>query len=547
MTAVNLSGQPQAGVDRRLREYAQQSPQQIAVREFHKGRCEERTFAELEALVDRTCHALLLRGIRRGMRTVLMVTPGREFLACTFALLRIGAPPTLVDPGLGISGLKSCLDRARPEAFVGIAKAHWARLILGWGRSTIHHRFGVGSGPFPPDTWKLDQLRKKIPDQIPYEGPVLGKDEIAAVLFTSGSTGPAKGAIAHHGQLEAQVDALAKCHRLQPGEVDLPTFPLFGLFGVAMGMTSTVPVMDFTRPAHANPQHLLDLIDRYKVTNLFASPALLGSLSRHLQKTGTQLRGLKRVISAGAPARHGAIETLSQHLSPETSIETPYGATEGLPLCHVHHDQILATHEATSAGNGVCIGSAVDGIDLQIVEPGGKPDEVGLPNGHTGEIWVSGPTVSRGYLFDEEADAIHKFTDQKNRIWHRTGDMGMKDTDNQIWFRGRTSQRVLTSQGPLDTVATERIFETHPGVFRTALVGVGPIDDQQPVLCVEPAPDSNLSHAQIQQDLLKQANENPLTRTIDRIVITGPFPVDIRHNAKIQREQLALMAGRMIS
>ena len=540
-------GQPQAGVDRRLRKHAELAPDQIAIREFHQGRCEERTFAELDALVDRTCHALLLRGIRRGMRTVLMVPPGREFLACTFALLRIGAPPVLVDPGLGIAGLKSCLDRAAPEAFVGIGKAHWARVVLGWGRKTIRHRFGVGKGTFPPGTWRLDSLRKEIPQQVSYEGPVLGADEMAAVLFTSGSTGPAKGAIAHHGQLEAQVDALAKCHQLQAGEVDLPTFPLFGLFGVAMGMTSTVPVMDFTRPAQADPLHLIDLIERYQVTNLFASPALLGSLSNYLEKSGIVLKGLKRVISAGAPARHEAIATLANHLDAETRIETPYGATEGLPLCHVDHRKILETQDSTSAGLGVCLGKKVTGIQLDIVKPGGLPQDDSLPDESVGEIWVSGPVVSRSYLFDHAANTEHKFVDTNGKTWHRTGDIGSRDKEQKIWFRGRASQRVTTPSGPLDTVAIERIFENHPGVFRTALVGVGSPGQQRAILCVEPHPDTNLAHSQIQNDLLEQARNNPMTREIKHVVITGPFPVDIRHNAKIQREALSTLIGRQLS
>ena len=547
MSPVTRMGQAQAGVDRRLRNHAQNAPDQIAIREFHHGRCEERTFAELDALVDRTCHALLLRGIRRGMRTVLMVPPGREFLACTFALLRIGAPPVLVDPGLGISGLKSCLNRAAPEAFVGIGKAHWARVLLGWGRRTIRYRFGVGKGPFPPGTWSLDSLRKEIPQQIPYEGPVLGTDEMAAVLFTSGSTGPAKGAIAHHGQLEAQVDSLAECHQLQAGEVDLPTFPLFGLFGVAMGMTSTVPVMDFTRPAQADPVHLIDLIERYQVTNLFASPALLGSLSNYLEKSGVILKGLRRVISAGAPARHGAIETLANHLAVETRIETPYGATEGLPLCHVDHHEILETHESTSAGLGVCLGKKVSGIDLKIVEPGGRPVGKSLPDESVGEIWVSGPTVSRSYLFDPTANEEHKFIDSTGETWHRTGDIGLRDKEQKIWFRGRASQRVITPSGPLDTVAIERIFENHPGVFRTALVGVGSPGNQRAILCVEPQEETDLSPAQIQNDLLKQAQSLTMTREIKHVVVTGPFPVDIRHNAKIQREALATLIGRHLS
>ena len=547
MSLIAPLAQPQAGVDRLLRQHTRAHPEQIAVREFRNGQLEERTFKELDHLVDQTCHALIQRGIRRGMRTVLMVPPGREFLACTFALLRIGAPPVLVDPGLGISGLKSCLDRARPEAFVGVSKAHWARVLLGWSRSTIQHRFGVGEGPFPPGTYHLTDLRKKIPSMVPYEGPVLDRDELAAILFTSGSTGPAKGAMAHHGQLEAQVEALARCHQLSPGEVDLPTFPLFGLFGVAIGMTSVVPVMDFTKPAKADPQHLLDLIKNFKVTNLFASPALLKSLSDYLHTSGQKIEGLRRIISAGAPARHEEIERLAMHVTAETAIETPYGATEGLPLCHTSHQKILETRDHTLAGEGVYIGAPVAEVQMQIVEPSGNPEDQPLPTDTVGEIWVTGSTVSRGYLFDESANHDHKYLDSSGRIWHRTGDIGTRDQNGDIWFRGRTSQRIHTAHGPIDTVATERMFEGHQGVFRTALVGVGPYGSQRPILCVEPDPTTKIPHQQIRDELTTLAKQNPLTTLIEAIVITGPFPVDIRHNAKIQREVLATRLGGYLS
>ncbi|HCW45014.1 MAG TPA: peptide synthase [Planctomycetes bacterium] len=547
MTTDHEKRNPEAGVSRRLRQHAFERPQQVAVRELMSGRWQERTFKELDALVDRTAHALVRNGITRGMRTVLMVPPGREFLACTFALLRIGAPPVMVDPGMGISGLGECLNNAKPEAFIGIPKAHLGRVLLGWSRSTIRHRFTVGPGPRLPFVKDLEKLRTSVEDSVPFSGPVLGHHELAAVLFTSGSTGPAKGAMAHHGQLEAQVDALAQCHGLQAGEVDLPTFPLFGLFSVALGMTSTVPQMDFTRPADANPDHLLELIKTFSVTNLFASPALLGNLSTHLEEKEMKLEGLTRIISAGAPARHGAISALSKRVSMNTKIETPYGATEGLPLCHISHTGILETEQETQSGKGVCIGKSVPGIELQIHSPNDQPNCSPLPEETAGEIWVTGPSVSLEYLFDELSNLQHKFTDETGRIWHKTGDIGLRDSNSRIWFRGRASQRIQTATGILDTVAIERIFEVHPLVYRTALVGLGTKGQQIPVLCVEPNSDFNDEKKTLISDLQAMSQKNPLTDSITHIIITGPFPVDIRHNAKIQREKLALIAGKALS
>ncbi len=177
---------PEAGVARWLRRHCKERPDQIAVRQHRGHGWDESTFRELDQLVDRTCHALVRAGIERGMRTVLMVEPGLEFLACTFAMLRMGVPPVLIDPGMGISGLASCLQRARPRAFIGIPRAHRARALLGWSRSTIEHRISVGQGWMPPFTRRLEDWRKRTEASVPFSAPVLDSDETAAILFTSG-------------------------------------------------------------------------------------------------------------------------------------------------------------------------------------------------------------------------------------------------------------------------------------------------------------------------------------------------------------------------
>ncbi|MEC9477339.1 MAG: fatty acid CoA ligase family protein [Planctomycetota bacterium] len=538
---------PEAGVARRLRQHCVDRPSQIAVRQREGMTWQQCSYRELDQLVDRTCHALVRAGIQRGMRTVLMVPPGIEFLACTFALLRMGAPPVMVDPGMGIAGLGRCLEQARPEAFLGIPRAHRGRALLGWSRKSIQHRISVGPGWIPPFTSRLEHWRRRTEVAVPYPAPVLNCDETAAVLFTSGSTGPAKGAIAHHSLIENQVNALRDLHQIEAGEVDLPTFPLFGLFGVALGMTSTVPVMDFTRPAEADPSHLLDLIDQFQVTSLFASPALLGNLSRHLSSNRIQMPGLRRVISAGAPARHDEIESLLPSLSPDTSIYTPYGATEGLPLCCIDHQDLLTTVNESSRGNGICIGAPVSGIKIRITEINSPPTiDHQVAEGASGEIWASGPVVSRAYLNDEEANRFHKFRDPQGEHWHRTGDLGAFDRDGRVWFRGRLGQMVTTSRGDLHTVAIERVFDIHPAVKRTALVGLGASGSQLPVLCVEPREDHPFNKTTLIDELQTIGSTVPGADMIEQFCFPGPFPVDIRHNAKIDRKQLARSAaGRL--
>ncbi|MGE4619247.1 MAG: fatty acid CoA ligase family protein [Planctomycetota bacterium] len=538
---------PEAGIARRLRRHSVERPEQIAIRQRREQGWEQFTFKELDQLVDRTCHALVRAGIERGMRTVLMVPPGIEFLACTFAMLRMGVPPVLVDPGMGVPGLGKCLNRARPKAFIGIPRAHRARVLLGWGRRTIRHRISVGHGCIPPLTSRLEKWRRRTETAVPFPAPILDANETAAILFTSGSTGPAKGAIAHHGLIEQQVDSLRQLHGIEAGEVDLPTFPLFGLFGVALGMTSTVPEMDFTRPADADPTHLIDLIQRFGVTSLFASPALLGNLSRHLAKHSLKLPGIRRVISAGAPARHDEIAALLPALDPATKIYTPYGATEALPLCCLDQQELLKTANQSDQGHGICVGKPVSGATIRICELDALP----TPKNHVvgtnpGEIWASGTMVSRSYLHDTAANQFHKHQDENGVLWHRTGDLGSFDPDGRVWFRGRLGQMVRTDKGHLHTVAIERIFDVHPGVRRSALVGIGPAESQTPVLCIEPSENNFSDRASLIEELRQLGSTVEGANRIERFCFPGPFPVDIRHNAKIDRKQLAQTAARSL-
>ncbi len=111
---------------------------------------------------------------------------------------------------------------------------------------------------------------------------------MAALLFTSGSTGIPKGVVYRHRHFIAQVEMLQSAFDIRPGEVDLPTFPPFALFDPAMGMTTVVPFMDPTRPAKADPRLLVQTIERFGVTNIFGSPALLNVLGRYTESENIQ-------------------------------------------------------------------------------------------------------------------------------------------------------------------------------------------------------------------------------------------------------------------
>src|SRR6056297_584631 len=287
-----------------LVEQACQQPQSPAIHYplgVRKGTVDYRsaTYAELDALSDCYARGLLQYGIERGARVALMVPSGLDFFALFFALFKAGIVPVLIDPGIGLKPLKTCLAEAEPEAFIGITRAQLARVILRWSPQSIRRSITLGPR-LGGGGLSLSGLARRGGVGGP---PVLvdtQAEEIAAILFTSGSTGIPKGVVYRHRHFTAQVDMLREAYGIQPGEVDLPTFPPFALFDPALGMTTVIPPMDFTRPAQVDPAMLVSLIDHYAVTNLFGSPALMNTLTRHLDAGQIKLHGLRRVLSAGA-------------------------------------------------------------------------------------------------------------------------------------------------------------------------------------------------------------------------------------------------------
>ena len=507
------------------------------------------TFQQLDLESDRLAFGLEQAGITRGTRTILMVKPSLEFFALVFAVFKIGAVPVVVDPGMGIRRMLECFRETRPTAFIGISIAHVLRVVYRRFFGTVRVWVTVGRRWF----WgghTLSKLRPDTRDPFPIAGTA--RDETAAILFTTGSTGPAKGVVYSHGIFDAQIHRIKRQYDIASDEIDLPTFPLFALFDPALGMTAVVPDMDPTRPARANPLKIIEAITNHGVTNMFASPALLNRVGAYGKARGMRLPSLKRVISAGAPVMPKVLDQFAGLLSGEAEIYTGYGATEAMPVASIGSREILAETRAVSeGGRGVCVGKPIQGIDVRIIEISDGPIETWSPDltvaaETVGEIAVRGDIVTSQYYSRPEADALAKIRDG-DTVWHRMGDLGRMDPKGRIWFYGRKSHRVMTDAGPLFTIACEAIFNTHPRVFRSALVGVGSTPCRKPVMCIELYPDDDGSRkALLSRELLDLAQSTAWTRSIDTFLYHDGFPVDIRHNSKIFREKLARWAEKKL-
>ena len=553
MTAVPIIAEPRRlNIADRLQRLAAQYPHQRAVvvpdRYDAGGRrtYAHQTFAQLEATIDTYAHGLVALGLEPGMRTLLMVKPSLEFFGLTFALFRVGAVPVMIDPAMGKTNVLGAIAEVSPEAFVAIPRGHVARTLYGKAFSSVKLNVTVGKKVF----WgghTLADVAAAGEGKGRFETAATGEEDLAAILFTSGSTGAPKGVLYTHGIFDAQVQIFADDFGIEPGEVDLSAFPLFSLFSAALGVTVLVPDMDATKPAFVDGSKIVEAVRDQGVTYAFGSPAFWHRVAGYCETNGITLDSLRRVLMAGAPAPPALLERLVRLIPESADIFTPYGATECLPITLPSGRDILArgVAKSTARGKGTFVSRPIANSSVKIIRIDDGPiadiaDAEVLPPNQIGEIAVKSRVTTQGYFARPADDERSKMKDT-DRLWHRMGDLGYLDDEGDLWFCGRKSHRVQTVDGTLYTVCCEAIFNEHPRVYRSALVGLGAPGAQRPVIIVECEPDQRPKNSKeedaLRAELLASA-EGSVAASIEDLLFHDAFPVDARHNAKIRREDL---------
>lgn len=533
-----------------LAECAQKLGEQTALIEAVTG--DSLSFKELNSRADSFAHILGNGGVKAGKKVMLMVKPSADFICLTFALFKIGAPVILIDPGMGYKNLLRCVKGVQPEFFIGIPKAQIFRLLFPKVFGSITKSFCCGNSF---GFLGSDICKKADTDHGLYSAYIPDADDLAAIIFTTGSTGPPKGVRYEHSIFYAQLRLIRDYYKIGPGETDQPAFPLFALFSTALGAKAVIPDMDPTRPAKVDPERFVRSIEKYGVTYSFGSPAIWNVIAGFCEKNDTRVQTLKKVLMAGAPVSGELLSRMYDVLPNGAEIHTPYGATESLPIVSIEGKEITEeTWALSKKGKGTCVGRSLPGIEIQIVA---IRDTVikdlestpFLKSGEIGEIIVRGDVVTRAYENNAQENEMAKIPDGET-FWHRMGDTGYLDSKNRLWFCGRRAHRVEdTIAGRIYySIPSESVFNVHKDIYRSALVGVYSTQKKSiiPAIIIEPEKNLPTTETQLLIEAKALGAKSSLTKEIEHYLIHPDFPVDIRHNAKIFREKLAVWAEKQL-
>jgi acyl-CoA synthetase (AMP-forming)/AMP-acid ligase II len=498
-------------------------------RQGHAVICRRLSFGEFDGRIDQYVTKFLKKGIRKDSRVLMLLRPGTKMMCTFFALVRMGAIPILLDSGVGFREIVRLGNFSKPDFIICSPRLKWLifmKILRIKGQVIAVYRSFAKRQPAATSMVEMDP------------------EDVVAILFTSGSTGPAKGVVYRHRHFASQLSKLRLTYRLMPNVKDVTLLPVFMLFNPIFGRTTIIPDMDFSRPSELHPQSIVETIVNHCATSSFGSPILWEKIADYCSENDITMRSLEQIFLAGVSAAPYILEKMLD-IAPNAKIFTPYGATECLPICSISAEEILGSlRPLQENGAGTCLGYPVEGIAVRIIVLEDGPishleERSFLPLGHIGEIIVEGSNVTEFYDQLPEKTALAKIN-YNGKIWHRMGDLGFLDEKGRIWFCGRKMERVVTESGEAYyPECIEPLFQKYSVVKRAALIKIVKNGKILPAIAILPKKDCYpfffWQKWKLRRELRNIAQHFPKTAPIRDFFFCRSFPVDPRHNAKIHR------------
>lgn len=529
-----------------MADVAERDPEKPALVFEAQGKRESISFGALWHDAKSVAASLQELGLQAGDRVIIMIPMSIDLYVCLLGIIQMGAVVVFVDPWIGAKQIARFSEFAEPTAFIGINKSHllrWSNGRLRQIKISVTTGFRVGSFLARHSLEKLK--RSKADSGVAAVSP----DQTALITFTSGSSGTPKGANRTHRFLLSQHLALKQEFPYQPGDVDMPMFPVFALNNLVTGITSVVPEMDFKKVTDVDGDRILEQMIQHGITTCTASPPLLDNVAEAIKNATAEVKSrfrLRRVLTGGAPVSDRQLRrwvAAFQTPSGPTEVIVAYGSTEAEPVAHINADERLAL---SSIGNGFCTGRPTELIQKLIVPIVNGPidlstdtlADLALPPGEVGELLVAGDHVCRDYYKNEAATAENKLTDERGTVWHRMGDTGYFDDEARFWLVGRVHSTIFRDGLAVHPQIIEQIVKTVcPDVVQVAAIGYDQDElGKMVVVLVEVGRDqvefADEIKLKVKNGLLK------MNKPCDRVVVTDAnLPVDPRHNSKIDYQQ----------
>jgi len=509
------------------------------------------TFRQLNQRSNDLARGLQQAGVIRGTRAALQMLPGIEWFSITYALLKIGAVPIILQPALGMRKMAQCVKAVEPEILITEPKYQAIQMFQVSNYQSVHLQISTEKKWFSKGISITDLQRNEPTTFQPAE---MRSSDTGMIFFsTSCESESPKPTVFTHGMLNAMVEQIKSVMSVSVDSTLITTFPFFMILAPAIGMQQIIPESHSLKANKLNPRILVETIWDYGVTHLLMSSTRLMMLTEFLKDESIFLPSIQRITSWGEPYPAFELQRLHSFITEKTQIFPLYGMTEAPVVSTLGSHKIVAeTQIKTERGFGLCQGKEIDGLKMRVIEVNDRPidnwsDDLLVDKGGIGELVICGESVSRQYYNDTKNDALQKIPDGKF-MWHRTGDIGWLDTHGNFWFCGRKQDRVTISEDEtLYTIPCEAVFMQHERVYRCIIVGVGPIPYQTPVLIIELAPgDSGKYISTLTHELLDLAQSYPHTGNIKNILFRKCFPVHSLYHQKINRKQLTIWAAKKL-
>lgn len=536
-----------------LIEAAEKFPLKEAIIEGLKdSKYKKITFSELNILSNQYANYFIKKGVKDNQKVLILINFSINFIAITYALFKIGAIPVFIDKGTRIKKILKSMKNVEPYVLIGNLQTNIIGIILKRYITSIKLNIIIFENlPI------LEQyFIKKIKNESAHFKLKEGNDKkTIAILFTSGSTGQPKAVIYTHEMIKAQLTLLKEQYEFISEETDLSTLPVFSLFDAALQMTTIIPNVNIAKPSSINPKNIIQCINQFKATTTYASPLIIEKILKYISDKQLTLPSLRRLLIYGSPLPTLTIQKIYKTFQ-NVNISVTYGATEALPISSITLDEIKKeTLENTMQGKGICLGYTFKNIKINIIKISEHPieninDTIILDKHLCGEIIVYGDIVSTKYYNDELSTKLSKIKD-KDKYWHRTGDIGFTDEKNRLWYMGRKEDIIYCPNKMLFTIPIETLYDNYYKINKSALIGLGNKPNQIPVIIIQPYkkyyPKNKNAYNEFVNEVILMKKSYHILNEIKHVLFHPSLPLDIRHNSKILRKELISFAKERLT